>query len=208
MTAPAASAAVRSGPPETPAVDLDALLAPAAAVGALVLAVSSTGSMVVAAVLVGVATRSRWCGIAAVLAVAASTVRFSSSTFDDLAGIQSVLGAAVVVGPPVAAASAFAATIAVLLTARSLRHPSHPGGLPGGRVVRHLPATASGVLAATIAAGPGPGGLVVRGVATIAAVAIAVAISLLDGRPSLAARRAPVAVVAGALAVVLACWPG
>lgn len=181
--------------------ELTDLVPPSAAAGAGALALSSTGSMVVAALLFGVSTRSRWSTLAAVLATAAVSVRFSTAVLDEIAGIQSVLGIAGRVGPPVAAASAWTAAAAVLLAVRAPSNLSRPARL--------LPAVAGGALAAAIVAGPGPGGgLGVRVGATVVAVALAVLVAATDGRPRLVRIREVSAVVAGALAVGLASWPG
>lgn len=176
------------------------LLPVAAAGAAATLALSSTGAMVVAAVLLGVSTGSRWSTFAAVLAVTAVSIRFSTAVFDDVAGIQSVLGIAGNVGPPVAAGSAWLAAAAVVLAVRAG---------PASGVLRHAPAVAAGALAAAIVAGPGPGGaLAVRVVATIMAIGMGVALARTDDRPQLRRLRSVGAVVAGLTAVVLASWPG
>lgn len=181
-------------------VRTDEVVGLAAAGAATALALSSTGSMLVAAVLLGVSTRSRWSTLAAVLATAAVSVRFSTAVFDDVAGIQSVLGAAGTVGPPVAAASAWFGAVAVLLAVRS-------GA--GSGVVRHAPAIAGGALAAAIVAGPGPGGeLAVRVVATIVAIAIGVVLARTDDHDRMVRLRTVGAVVAGLGSVALASWPG
>ena len=191
MTAPAATSAagVPAGTIET-----------AAAVAAAGLALTSTGSMVVAAVLVGVAARSRWTGVATLLAVAAVGVRFSTVTFDDLAGLQSVLGSAGTIGTTTAAASAWAAAGAVIV---GVRTPSGATGLH--RIVLAL---AAGGLAAVIAVGPGPGGeLALRvGATVLATVLVFVSTTVVTGDRA-ATMRTTVAVVAGVAAIVLAGWP-
>lgn len=174
-------------------------LAVAPALAAAGLAVSSTGSLVVAAVLVGLGARDRWAALAAVLAVAATSVRFGTTGFGDLAGIQSVLGPAGIVGPPVAAASAWCAAAAVLLTTTAVR--------TGTGRLRLLPhALASGALAAALVAGPGPGrGLAVRIGATVAAVLVAWALAVVG--PRLRPHGTALAVVVALTSVVLAGWP-
>lgn len=200
MTVPAPSPfVVRRG--GSPVAGLHRAVPLAAAGGAATLAVSSTGSIVVAAVLLGVASWSVWSGVAAVLATAAVAIRFATTDFGDLAGLQSVLGAAGVVGPASAAASSWTAAAAVVLTART---PERFLGPVAGLVN----AVATGAVAATIVAGPGPGGgLAVRIAATVAAV-VASAASAATSRWSAVDRARPlVATVVAASAVVLAAWP-
>ena len=171
-----------------------------AAVGAAGVALTSTGSMVVAAVFLAVAARSRWTLVALLLAVAAVGVRFTTVGFDDLAGIQSVLGPAGTIGPTTGAASAWAAATAALLAVRAA-----PGRT---NLHRGLVALAGGALAAAIAVGPGPGGdLVPRIAGTVAATVLAFALTTTDARPKVARTRTVVSVVAGVAAVVLAAWP-
>lgn len=205
------------------------LVVPTAAVAAAGLTVSATGSMLVAAVLVGVAARDRWSGLAAVLATTAVAVRFGTTDLGDLAGIQSVLGAAGLVGPPTAAASAWAAAGAVLLAVAPRPAGDGPGrdrpdqgeeddpGAPSApRLTAFALAVAGGSFAAALVAGPGPGGgpdgwpgggIGLR----VAASVVAIGLSLVVGRarrPSrLGTMRVAVAVLAGAAAVVLAGWP-
>ena len=173
----------------------------AAALAAAVLALTSTGSTVVGAALLGVAVGDRRRAAAALLAVAACALRFSTTSFDDLAGIQSVLGSAYEVGPAPAAASAWAAGAALVLAAA-------PVGT--GRVLGGAAALAGGAFAAAVVAGQGPGGdLWVRVVATAAATAIAGGVVALDRAGPPRARTATpwLAVAAGITAVVLAAWP-
>ncbi len=171
-----------------------------AAAGAAVLALTSTGSMVVGAVLLAIAAASRWTLAAALLATASVAVRFSTVTFDDIAGIQSVLGSAGTIGPTTAAASAWVAASAVVL---SLRTRDDRTGLH-----RCVVALAGGAMAAAIAVGAGPGGDIVHRVAvTTVAALLAFVLMRTDGSPRLARARAVVAVVSGVAAVVLAAWP-
>lgn len=176
-------------------------LAVAAAVAAAVLAATSTGSLVVVALLVWAATLDRRSGVAVLLASLASSVRFTTATLDDLAGIQSVLGIAGEVGPAAAAASAWLAAAAVLLATRA---PAAPGADRGLR--RFAPALATGTLAAALVAGPGPDQLGLRVATSLAGVGLAVGITALQRR------RGPLpgptlAVALGAAAVVLGAWP-
>ncbi|WP_436794031.1 hypothetical protein [Actinospongicola halichondriae] len=191
MTAPAASraAGVSAGAIET-----------GAAAGAAGLALTSTGSMVVAAVLLGIATRSRWSAATLLLATAAVGIRFSTVTFDDLAGIQSVLGSAGIVGPAAAAASAWCAAAAVIVATRV--------DLERSNLQRCVVSLAGGAMAAAIAVGAGPGGALADRVAATALASVAAfALLTTDDRPRLAAVRRIVAVVVGIAAVVLAGWP-
>lgn len=189
-----------------------ASLSVAAALAAAVLAGSSTGSMVLAALLLGVAAADRRAAGAALLAVAATAIRFRTATFDDLAGIQSVLGPAGTVGPATAAASAWAAAAAVVLSARPVVASVRRTGTGRSEAIRErLPAVpaalACGSLAAALVAGPGPSDLLVRVPATLAGVLLAFAVGLARRRPAVA-RFAPwAALLAGIVAVVLAGWP-
>lgn len=187
-------------------------VAVAAALAAAVLAGTSTGSMVVAALLIGVAAADRRAAGAAVLAVAATAIRFRTASFDDLAGIQSVLGPAGQVGPTTAAASAWAAAVAVLLCARSgVATTTRPGAGRSAAILGSVPAVgpalACGLLAATLVAGPGPSGLGVRVGASVAGVALALGVALTSSRPRVARVLPPASLVAGVVAVVLAGWP-
>ncbi len=185
---------------------LTELLTWGAAAGTAVLALTSTGSVVVAAVLFGVANRSRWSGLAALLATAAVAVRFASVGFDDLAGAQSVLGAAGAVGPSLAAASSWLAAVAVLLAVRG----AVPGATesPGSAVARTwLIAIAGGALAATIVAGPGADDLWLRIASTVIASGVAVGVVAGDRQRRVRRVRPALAVVAGVVAVALASWP-
>ena len=174
----------------------------AAAVAAAVLALTSTGSMVVAAVLLGVAAGDQRTGLAALLAVTAVAVRFSTASLDDVAGIQSVLGAAGTVGPATAAASAWLAAGAVLL---AVRRAAWAGATPSPTVPLVL---AAGGLAAAIVAGPGPGGGIgLRILATVVAVGAAWAVVRSGRRRAMAVARSWSAPAAGFAAVVLAAWP-
>ena len=182
-------------------------VATAAALAAAALAVTSTGAMVLAALLVGVAARDRRAAGAALLAVTATSIRFRTATFDDLAGIQSVLGPAGTVGPATAAASAWLAAAAVVLAARSLAEPSIRAGGLLDRLRDAVPALACGLFAAALVAGPGPSDLGLRVLASVVAVVLAFGVTVVDARPAVARIRPWVALVAGLAAVVLAGWP-
>ena len=174
----------------------------ALAVAAAVLALTSTGSMVVAAVLLGVAAGDRRTGLAALLAVTAVAVRFATASFDEVAGIQSVLGAAGDVGPTTAAASAWLAAGAVVLAARrSAWSRATPAPTPALVL-------AAGSMAAAIVAGPGPGGgIELRVLATVVAVVAAWAVVLAGRWRAVDLARPWSAPAAGLAAVALAAWP-
>ena len=210
MTGPAPSPRLGRGEPEV--IDADVLralveravgaLPCALAVAAAVLALTSTGSMVVAAVLLGVAAGDRRTALAALLAVTAVAVRFSTASFDEVAGIQSVLGTAGTVGPATAAASAWLAAGAVLL---AVRRSTWTGAMPSPTMPLVL---AAGSLAAAIVAGPGPGGGIgLRILATAVAVVAAWAVVLAGRWRAVALARSWVAPAVGLAAVVLAGWP-
>lgn len=180
-----------------------------AAGAAAALALTSTGSMVVAAAALVVALGHRLGGIAVLLAVAAVAVRLGTVSFDDVAGVQSVLGAAGKFGPATGAASAWAGAGAVLLATRPIGTDVLPQLV--GRV---LPAVATAAFAATIATGPGPGGdMWIRVAGTAAGFVIAFGLvsvdELSDQNPGgrFATLRVSAAVAAGIAALVLAGWP-
>jgi len=187
-------------PSTAPLPDAAAVARVVAAAAAAVLAVASTGSAAVAALLLGVATGSRRSGAAALLAVLATSVRFRTAALDDLAGIQSVLGGAIEVGPATAAASAWLAALAVLLATAALPDPPVP-------VLRWAPALPAGLLAAALAAGPGPSELLVRAATSLAGVGLALLAIRTADLARAGSARAWLAVAAGAAAVVLAGWP-
>lgn len=187
-------------------------VAVAAGLAAAVLAGTSTGSTVLAALLIGVAATDRRATGAAVLAVAATAIRFRTATFDDLAGIQSVLGPAGTVGPTTAAASAWAAAVAVVLSARAaVTRTPRPGVGRAAAILGRLPAVAPalgcGLLAAALVAGPGPSDLGLRIGASVAAVVVALGVSIASSRPTVGRVVPWAALLAGVAAVVLAGWP-
>ncbi|HSP03994.1 MAG TPA: hypothetical protein VLR27_10855 [Acidimicrobiales bacterium] len=195
------------GPP-TSLQPTSVAVATAATLAAAALAVTSTGSMVLAALLVGVAARDRRSAGAALLAVVATAIRFRTATFDDLAGIQSVLGPAGTVGPATAAASAWLAAAAVILAARPLVRPSLQAAT--GRLDRlrdATPALACGLFAAALVVGPGPSDLGVRVLASVVGVALAAGVTFTDARTAFGRARPWAALVAGVAAAVLAGWP-
>src|SRR5690606_36972649 len=142
----------------------------AAGAAAAVLAVTSTGSAVVAAAALVVPVADRRSSLVVVAAVAAASLRYGSSTLDDWAGIQTVLGAGVQIGPVRGAVSAWSAAAALILAVG--RVPGAAG--VGGGLDRVVPAVAAGSLAAALAFGPGPQGDVwMRVVGTVVAAAVA-----------------------------------
>ena len=172
----------------------------AAGAGAAVMALSSSGDVLLLGVLLGGAAGSVWAGAAGVAAGLAVLVRWGSPSLDALAGAQSVLGPAGLVGPPLAAAATWVAGAALVLAA-----PSLPWGeVRRAGVARVVGALAFALTAAAIVAGPGPGGdLWVRVAASaLAAVAIVAVSPLVASR--LGERTGPVAAVLGGVAVVLA----
>jgi hypothetical protein len=195
------------GPP-TSLQPTSVAVATAATLAAAALAITSTGSMVLAALLVGVAARDRRSAGAALLAVVATAIRFRTATFDDLAGIQSVLGPAGTVGPATAAASAWLAAAAVVLAARPLARPS-PAAATGrlDQLRDATPALACGLFAAALVAGPGPSDLGVRVLASVVGVGLAAGVTVTDARTAFGRARPWAALVAGVAAAVLAGWP-
>lgn len=187
-------------------------VAVAAGLAAAVLAGTSTGSTVVAALLIGFAAADRRSAGAALLAVTATAIRFRTATFDDLAGIQSVLGPAGTVGPATAAASAWAAAAAVVLAtgAPAWRVRAIGTGRAAAlleRLPAAVPALACGLLAAALVAGPGPSDLLLRVGASLAATVLALVVGVAGTRPTLRRFVPWLAVVAGIASVVLAGWP-
>lgn len=175
----------------------------AAAAAAAVLALTSTGSAVVAAVALGVALAERTSALAVGLVVVAASLRWGSSTFDEWAGVQSVLGTGIEIGPVSGAVSAWLCMVALVLVAGSV-----PGAAGvGGALDRAVPALALGALAAAVAVGPGPDGdLWMRVVATLVVSVLAFVVA--SGRWSGPARhRRSIAAAVALVAVVAAGWP-
>lgn len=173
-----------------------------AVAGAATLAGTSTGSTVVAAALLAAAIAERRSALAVGLATAAVAIRFATTDFEHLAGLQTVLGSAVKIGPATGAASAWLAAAALLLAVGRVGGDATRLGLE-----RHVPALASGLFAAAVAVGAGPGGEIwLRVAASVAAVAVAWLLTArrLDG---LTDRRRRLAVLVGLAAVVCAGWP-
>jgi hypothetical protein len=180
-----------------------------AAVAALVLAVSSRGDVAVLAVLL-VLVRPRPATVVAVVgALVAEGWRWGATSLDAIAGAQAVLGPGGWTGTGASAASAWAATAAVLLV------------LPR----RRLDPAAHAAVGATVAllvAGPGPGGdLWIRALAGVLAAAASYGLATAVGghggahahrRPTLGRAASLVGALAGVGAVILASvdaprWP-
>jgi hypothetical protein len=147
-----------------------------AAVAALLLAALSRGDVLVLAVLLGVALW-RLPGLAVVPALVASAWRWGSTSLDALAGAQAVLGPAGTVGPGRAAAGAWLAAAALVLSApaagRGAGTPARAVGVTG------LVTVALGTAAAAVVAGPsldGPWGI------RVAATAVAIGLAFAVGR--------------------------
>lgn len=152
--------------PGGPPADRVAFLA-----GATAVAVASQGDVVLLAVALVVGLRRPLATAAAAGALAATAVRWGTTSLDGIAGAQSVLGPGAVTGPTLAIASVWTAAAALLLAA--------PGpvaalfGRWGGAI-----AVPFGLTAGLVLAGPGPGGpLALRAGAGLAAAAVAVRVA-------------------------------
>lgn len=157
----------------------------AAGAGAALVVVTSAGHPLVLAVLLGVTAWSSVAGLAAVLAGLGASLRWASSSFAAFSGAQAVLGAGLVVGPPMAAAGAAIGAGALVLAS------------PGG--VASLP---FGLAAALVVAGPAavtPGSAAVRAVGALVCVGLAWA----SGRFLARGVAGPLGVVLGVVAVAL-----
>jgi hypothetical protein len=171
-----------------------------AAAGAVVLGVASRGEAIVLGLLL-VALELRPTTLLAVAgALTASSWRWGTTSLEALAGAQAVLGPAGGVGPSSAAAGAWLGAAALVLALARRPDPR-----------RVLPA---GIVAASVLAGPAPGGdLPIRVIVAVAAAAAAYGLGLLRaGRPGLDRALAAVAAAAGigavlAVAVDAPGWP-
>src|SRR5438128_1803905 len=105
--------------PARPAAALDTATAArvAAPAGTLVLVAASTGDVLLLGVLAGVATLDLLTGGVAIGAGLATLLRWGSPSLTAVAGSQAVLGPGGLVGPVVAAASAWLAAAALVLVA-------------------------------------------------------------------------------------------
>jgi hypothetical protein len=162
-------------------------LALGASAAVVALSLLATGDLLLVAVLLAVAVADVAAGPAAVLATAASLVRWGTPSLGGVGADQAVLGIAGAVGPPLAAASAWlgAASLVVL-----------PHRVP-------VAALASGSLAALLVAGPtDAGGWWIRVLATVAAVGVAVWSARVLDRRHAAVASVTLAGAALALAVV------
>ena len=164
------------------------LVTTAAAVAAVVVALLSLGSWVVLAAALAVAA---WDGVAAaalLASIVAVAARLGSTGLSTLAGVQAVIGPAVMTGPAPAAASAALCAAALLLVS--------PAGLM---------AVPFGLAAGLVMAGPAASGLTAFGVRALAAAGCIELAYALARLPSNLARWRPAAAgIAAVLSVVLA----
>lgn len=152
------------------------------AAAAIALSVTSRGAaLLLVAVLVVLASRPlRMIGVAG--AVAASCLRWGTTSLGPIAGAQAVLGPAGWTGGATAVTSAWAGALA-LICAVPGRPPPSPTGVGAIRRVE-LPAgmffaAPFGFSAGLVLAGPGPGGeLAVRAAAALIATTLAVLVAL------------------------------
>jgi hypothetical protein len=162
-------------------------------VAATALALTSTGDALVLAVVLGLGAFDLAAAVAALLVAGGLLARLGTSALPAAAGAQSVLGPAGLVGPPLAATSAWCGAAAAVLAAPS-GWGAVPFGLTAGLLVCGPSAALAGPAGARILAGLVGVGLAVavgsrlpRGVGRALAVAAGVA-SLVTG---LAARPQP-----------------
>jgi len=162
-----------------------------AASAALAVAVMGRGDLLLLGVLLAVALVDRRSSVAALLAAAAVSTRWGTTSAETITGATSTLGTAVRVGPPLAAAALGLAAAALLLS---------------GLGVPRLPRLAAGVAAGTVVGGPiaaSTVGAVVFGLlAVVAGGALGVLLPRLVAEPS--ERLRGVAPVLGAVALALA----
>jgi hypothetical protein len=198
-------------------------LRPAAAVAGLVLAVTGTGDVLVVAVCLAVAALRVSSTLALLAAGVAATARWGSPELAAIAGGQAVLGPAGLLEPPLAAASAWCAALAVVLGWSALDDPSDGAprtprmpalqGPAAPSMLYRLPlapsdllgAAAAGALAASLVWGPGgPAGWAPRGAGTVVASAAAAAVLLARRHPGADRVLAGLAVTLGGVAVLAA----
>ncbi len=147
----------------------DALRA-TAATAALVLAVLSRGDALVLAALVALAAWRPLPAAAVTMALGATAWRWGSTSLEEIAGAQAVLGPAGWVGANVDAVAAWLGALALVLAVPRL----------GGRAPQLVTAVATGAAAAAVVAGPAPGGDVwVRAIAGVVATGAAVVVARL-----------------------------
>ncbi|MGQ0432093.1 MAG: hypothetical protein ACT452_06780 [Microthrixaceae bacterium] len=145
-----------------------------AALAAVVLALLSRGDTSVLAVAL-VATAWRPAAVSVVVALLATSWRWGSTSLEAIAGAQSVLGPAALVGPSSAAAAAGLAAVTVLLAA--------PRPISSSAAGRLIVALASGAAVGVVLAGSGPGGdLWQRGVVSVGAAGTALWLGRLRDR--------------------------
>lgn len=186
-----------SGPhvPPRPGLTAPGLLRGAAVAAALVLAVTSRGDALVLAAALGVAAWRPASAVAVGAALVATSWRWGSSSLEDVAGAQAVLGPAGWVGPTLAAVGSWLAAAALLMAT-----PGFPARGP-----RAMGAAASGAAAAVVVAGPAPGGdLWVRVVAGVLGSAVAYAAGSLRGRGARARVALDATAVVAAVAALVA----
>jgi len=163
---------------------------------ALVLAVLSRGDVFVLAGLLAVGAWRPLPAVAIASALAASAWRWGSTSLEDIAGAQAVLGPAGWVDPPSAAVGSWLGAAAIVLACSA----------PPGRWGRVVAALAAGAAAAAVVAGPAPGGaLWARAVVGALAALAAHLVSGLrggGGRRAAALDGLAIASGAGALALV------
>ncbi len=157
----------------------------AALTAALLLALLSRGDVIVLAAVLGLGAWRPLPAAAVVSTLAATAWRWSSTSLEDIAGAQAVLGPAGVVDPTSAAAAAWLGAVAIVLATPNLVEAwlferAHAGALSTApprwlrRGLEWLPPLAAGASAAVVVAGPPPGGdLWARVVAGVIAVVVA-----------------------------------
>lgn len=156
----------------------------AASVAAFTLAVTSSGEAVLLCALLGVAAGEVVSAAVAVLAALTLALRWGTTSLDAVAGAQTVLGPAGLVGPPAAAAAGWCAAAALVL--------ARPGAWA---------APAFGAVAALVVAGPSPASAADVAVRVAAALAGAALAFVVDRRgPGVRPLAVVLAVAAGALA--------
>lgn len=162
-----------------------------AAAAALVVAASGQGDLLFLGGLLAVALAERRASVAALLAVAAVSVRWGTTSAETVTGAATTLGPGVRVGPPLAAAALGLAALALVLAA--LRAPL-------------LPRLAAGAAAGVVTAGPvgaASAGAVVLGLVGVS-FGLLVALALPRWFPEPSERLRGAAPIVGGLALALA----
>lgn len=165
-----------------------------AATAALVVAVGGRGDLLLLGALLAVALADVRSSLAALLAVAAVSVRWGTTSFETITGAAETLGPSLRVGPPLAAAALGLAAAALLLS-----------GL-GAPLLSRL---AAGVTAGALAVGPVGasrlGAAAVGLLAVVAGAALAAALPRLVHDPS-DRLRVVAPVLAGVALALAAAW--